>query len=85
MEIKYSSRFLKQYQKSNKKIKDAFRARRELFKQNPHHSLLRNHALTGDYKGYLSINVTGDWRAIYSKRGGIIIFEALGTHSRLYR
>lgn len=85
MEIKYSPRFLKQYQKSNKKIKDAFRIRRELFKQNSYHPLLRNHTLTGNYKGHRSINITGDWRTIYTEHDGIIIFEALGTHSQLYK
>lgn len=85
MEIKYSPRFLKQYQKSNKKIKNTFRIRRELFKQNPFSTQLNNHQLTGKFKGCRSINVTGDWRAIYSEQRGIIIFEALGTHSQLYK
>ena len=85
MEIKYNSRFSKQYAKSNNKVKTAFNSRLKLFLQNPHQPLLRNHALTGSYKGYRSINVTGDWRAIYSEKNGIIIFEALGTHSQLYK
>ncbi|GAI64559.1 unnamed protein product, partial [marine sediment metagenome] len=35
---------------------------------------------------YRSINITGDWRALYSKPDkDIIIFEALGIHSQLYR
>ena len=85
MEIRYNPQFRKQYRKANKKIKGAFRARRELFKQNPHHPLLRNHALTGDFKGRRSINITGDWRAIYSERSNAIVFEALGTHSQLYK
>lgn len=85
MEIKYNPRFHKQYAKSNKKVKTAFNSRLKLFLQNSHHPLLRNHALTGDYKGYRSINITGDWRAIYLEHGEIIIFEALGTHSQLYK
>lgn len=85
MEIKYSPQFRKQYAKSDKKVKAAFNSRLKLFLQNFHHPLLRNHALIGRYKGYRSINITGDWRAIYSEHNGITIFEALGTHSQLYR
>jgi mRNA-degrading endonuclease YafQ of YafQ-DinJ toxin-antitoxin module len=39
--------------------------------------------------GYRSINVTGDWRALYSEQQQngkeIIVFEMLGTHSQLYQ
>lgn len=45
---------------------------------------LRSHALRGDYKDYRSINVTGDWRAIYRMVGETALFIALGTHSQLY-
>lgn len=85
MEIKYNPRFRKQYAKSNKKIKTAFNSRLELFLQNSHHPLLKNHALGGEYKGFRSINITGDWRAIFSEDRGIITFIALGTHSQLYK
>jgi len=63
MEIRYSPRFRKQYAKSNKKVKIAFNSRLELFLQNYHHPLLRNHSL----------------------RGGIFIFEVLGTHNQIYK
>lgn len=88
MEIEFSAHFRKQYRKATKKIKADFYKRLKLFQHNPHHSLLRNHLLTGNYKGYRSINITGDWRAIYSQtkdeQKTIIIFEAIGTHSQLY-
>ncbi len=85
MEIKYSLRFRKQYARSNKKIKTAFNTRLKLFLLNPHHPLLRDHPLTGDYKGYRSINITGDWRTIYSNQDEIVTFVILGTHSQLYK
>lgn len=89
MEIRFSARFRKQYQKTDQKIKNALRKRLVLFKKNPYFPLLNNHTLTGNYKGYRSINITGDWRAIYSEyteRGKhIAIFEMLGTHSQLYK
>jgi len=59
------------------------------FTDNPHNSRLNNHSLKGKWKGYRSINVTSDWRAIYTeKREGkdtIAYFVAIGTHEQLYK
>jgi len=85
MEIGFSAGFRKQYRKANKKIKKAFYQRLQLFKQDSHHPLLRNHSLTGGYRKYRSINITDDWRAIYLEEGKLIVFEMLGTHSQLYK
>lgn len=85
MEIKFSADFHKQYGKANEKIKIAFQKRLELFQQNPHNLLLKNHPLTGKLKGFRSINITGDWRAIFTEKSNSITFELLGTHSQLYK
>lgn len=89
MKVQYTNKFKKQYKKTDKKIREAFKQRRNLFLQNPLDPQLRDHPLKGEYKGYRSINVTGDWRAIYSKRktedDDVIVFELLGTHSELYK
>lgn len=90
MLINYGRRFVKQYDKADLKIKEAFKNRVKLFRENPFSPLLNNHALTGQYSDYRSINITGDWRAIYSEiedEAGekTIIFELLGTHSQLYK
>lgn len=89
MEIEFSARFRKQYKRANEKIKNAFRQRLKLFKQDPYSPLLKNHPLTGNYKEYRSVNITGDWRALYREHKEeekiIIIFQMLGTHSQLYK
>lgn len=85
MEIKFNASFRKQYNKVDSKIKKAFSKRLELFQQNPHHPLLRNHLLTGNYKNYRSINITGDWRAIYIEQKSSFEFVSIGTHSQLYK
>lgn len=90
MTIKLHRKFLKQLRKAPREIQAAFDARLELFVSNPGHPLLRNHALTGNYLGYRSINITGDWRAIYKEVDSIlddpfVVFVDLGTHSQLYR
>jgi len=85
MDIKFSPRFRKHYKKSSKKIRVAFAERLRLFQENQYNPLLNNHSLTGSYKDLRSINITGDWRAIYSEFKDTIIFEMLGTHSQLYK
>lgn len=88
MKIQFSKQFVKQYSKAPTKIKRAFDRRLELFIANPSHSLLRNHSLSGELKSYRSINITGDWRAIYRDIGSkekISFFDMMGTHSQLYR
>jgi len=88
--IKYSTRFEKQLQKAPKEIYEAVISRLDMFASNPLHPLLRNHKLTGMYSGCRSINITGDWRAIYREVESILDepfanFITLGTHSQLYR
>lgn len=87
--VKYSKLFLKQIKNAPLRIQEAFRKRRELFFEDPYHSQLRNHLLTGSLQRYRSINVTGDWRALFRmiERDGhaIVFFDAIGTHSQLYR
>ena len=89
MNIKFGKKFAKQYSKAPQKIKKAFSDRLEIFKKQPLHPLLNNHYLKGKYLSCQSINVTGDWRAIYQevreKTKKIIIFLTLGTHSQLYK
>lgn len=84
----FSSRFLKKYDKADAKIQSAFKRRFKLFLEDPANPLLRNHALRGKYKGFRSINVTGNWRAVYAEKieynQRIIVFHEIGTHSQLY-
>lgn len=57
-----------------------------LFLRDPHHPLLNNHALIGRYVGYRSINITGDYRAVYRLvEEDVAFFVDLDTHSNLYR
>lgn len=86
MVIEFSRNFKKQYDKAPNQIQLAYQQRLQLFLVNPQHPQLRLHALKGSWKGYLSINVTGDWRVLFVCRDDkTITFHALGTHSQLYR
>lgn len=88
--IDYSKKFLKQLKKAPLEIKIAYRRRFAMFLDDPFHPLLDNHALAGDWLGYRSINITGDWRVIFKEYlteigKTVIIFHIIGTHSQIYR
>ncbi|OGE30577.1 hypothetical protein A2631_03410 [Candidatus Daviesbacteria bacterium RIFCSPHIGHO2_01_FULL_44_29] len=86
--IEYTALFNRQLKKAPLDIKIAFKESRELFIDNPNHPNLRNHALQEKYAGYRSIDVTGDYRALFkikeSKTQIVITFHILGTHTQLY-
>ncbi len=84
MNISYSKNFIKQSRKLNKPTRDKVVSRIKLFNENPLDYELNNHPLKGKYKQYRSINITGDYRALYLTKANDIIFDIVGTHSRLY-
>lgn len=90
MPVRFSKKFRRQYDKADQKIQSLFDKKLTTFLQNPFHPLLNNHALTGRLLGCRSINVTGDWRAIYQEDldengNQIVMFVLVGTHSQLYK
>ncbi len=85
MTIRYLPKFKKQYQKLPTKLQERFDERLKLFIDNPMSPELRVHPLKGKYKGYWSMNVSGDLRALYINQGEeVILFALIGTHSQLY-
>ncbi|PIU03792.1 hypothetical protein COT44_01395 [Candidatus Shapirobacteria bacterium CG08_land_8_20_14_0_20_39_18] len=90
MLVRFSKDFGKSYQKADLKTRINFDKRLKLFSEKPFNSQLHNHLLIGKYSGFRSINITGDWRAIFSvqidsKGNQTVVFELLGTHSQLYK
>lgn len=86
MKIIFSKSFVKQFKKVPVKIQDQFKKRLKDLNSQQNVSSLKIHALKGEYKGYKSMNVSGDWRALfYQKDNDIFIFELMGTHSQLYK
>lgn len=85
MTIRYLPKFKKQYKKLPKKIQDQFDEKIVLFVTDPTLPVLKVHPLKGNFKGYWSMNVNGDVRALYIMDGdSIVIFGIIGTHSQLY-
>ncbi len=87
MKIEFSKRFVKSLKKAPKKVQIAIRNRLEIFVSDKFNPILNNHTLSGKYIGYRSINITGDWRAIFQeyKSKRVAYFIAIDTHSNLYR
>lgn len=89
MEIRYTSRFRKQYHKAAKEIKAAFSQTLDLFLEDSDHPTLRNHPLKKELTGYRSLDVTEDWRALFKEnkigRQRVITFHKLGIHEELYK
>lgn len=84
MEILLHPSFTKDFKKLEMEIRRRFVERKGIFQETPHHPLLKNHPLHGEWAGHRSINVTGDYRAIFYTKDDIYIFVRIGTHSELY-
>jgi len=84
MEIKLHRLFLKKYKKLPKSVKLKFVERKNLFIKERFHPLLNNHSVDSRYSNCRSINVTGDYRAIFKQENNQAIFLLIGTHSQLY-
>ena len=76
--------FLKKFKKLPPKIKGRFGERLELFLVNPTDPTLNNHSVEKAFPDCRSINITGDYRAIFKLDGNTAIFINIGTHPELY-
>ncbi len=78
-------RFKKAFQKLPSAVRKAVVARLRIFVADPFDPLLENHPLHGEYAGFRSIRVTGDYRIIYDEiERGVYVLATIGTHSELY-
>ena len=84
MEVKFHAAFKKKLRKTPHKIQERFFERLELFVQDKFNRVLNNHSVDRAYPNCRSINVSGDYRAIFEEQDEIIIFINIGTHSNLY-
>jgi addiction module RelE/StbE family toxin len=87
-DITFLDPFDKQLKNAPDEIQEAFADTLELFLEDPHHPQLRNHELREKFAGLRSIDVTGDWRAVFKEnqpgKQKIIKFYVIGTHKELY-
>lgn len=85
MKIILHRNFEKKFAKLHLKLKEQFKERRNIFLEDPFHPILNNHPLSGNRGGQWSVNITGNWRAIYVlKSKDTVVFIDIDTHSNLY-
>ncbi len=85
MQVVFHKNFKKQATKF-KTLKTKIDQRFFLFMDDPFNPVLNNHPLIGRYKGYRSINITADYRAVYkSINDDLALFVTLDKHSNLYK
>lgn len=86
MELVFQKSFVRQYQKLREQQKTQIDDALARFVDDPHSSILRNHALRGQFKGLRSIDAAFDLRVIFKEEGGYMVVYLLqvGTHSQLY-
>ncbi|MBI5798722.1 MAG: type II toxin-antitoxin system mRNA interferase toxin, RelE/StbE family [Candidatus Yonathbacteria bacterium] len=83
--IIYHRNFKKMLRKLPPAVQEKFYKCLVVFLKNPHHVILGNHSLSGEWSACRSINITGDIRAVYKERENEVIqFVAIGSHSELY-
>lgn len=56
-----------------------------LAKESPLPEKFRDHALTGDWRGFRECHLQPDWLLIYKAEAGTLILYRTGTHSDLFR
>ena len=88
MTIRYDPSFFDKLKKVDVRIKKAVKERILIFSKNPSDPQLNNHLLKREYKGYRSIDITADYRALYQEKqeveDTVAYFTLLGTHDELY-
>lgn len=89
MKVRYSADFYKKYKKLNVRIRRNLDEKVEIFIRDPHALELDNHSLKRQWKGFRSIDITADYRAVYKELliGDEVVayFVTAGTHNELYR
>ena len=84
MRVRFHRDFRKRYQRLPRKVQSQFDRRLGLFIEDLNHPLLNLHALSGERWPLMSINVTGDYRALFVFEKDTAVFYEIGTHSELY-
>lgn len=85
MRIAYRKSFEKRFKKLSEKIKRQFYDRLALFMVDPFDIQLNNHQVDRAYPGCRSINITGDYRALYYETNGGVTFVLIGRHAELFQ
>ncbi len=86
MEIIYSSKFAREYQKLPSEVKDLAEKQEVIFRKNPFNSKLKTHKLKGRLSGFLSFSIGYKYRIIFefSADKHTVYFHSVGDHDIYY-
>jgi addiction module RelE/StbE family toxin len=85
MKVVFHKRFRKKLHKCDPVTQEKIYEKLRHFAQSKDNPILKNHALSGEYAGYRSIDIKGDLRALYKEaESEVFEFCYLGTHHELY-
>lgn len=84
MRVEYKKRFQKEFKKLPTKLQERFYTRLELLLNDKFSPVLNNHSVDKAFPGCRSINVSGDYRAVFLEYGEVVTFITIGDHSQLY-
>jgi addiction module RelE/StbE family toxin len=79
--------FVKSFAKrviTNKKLKDQYELRVDMFIAGQRTAPINDHPLSGDLQGRRAFSITADVRVIYIELEDKIIFLDIGTHNQVY-
>lgn len=79
--VKYTSRFIRQYEKSDVDLKEEVRGKIELFRDRGNHKMLKVHKLHGRLKNRYSFSVNYKFRIVFRYIGkDTAAMLAVGDH-----
>ncbi len=84
MYVAHHRDFKKSLRRQPRKIQEKFLQVSRIFMADQFHYSLNNHALSGEFKGIRSFDVTGDVRVHYEETDEGVVLLKIGTHSQLY-
>lgn len=81
MKIYYSQKFAREYKRLPPKVKKLAEKKETIFRNNPHHSSLKTHKLTGRLRQYYSFSIDYHYRIVFEfRKGDVVWFHSVGTH-----
>jgi proteic killer suppression protein len=81
MNIEYSPKFMRQFKKLSKAVKESAIQCEKLFRENPFNPKLKTHKLHGTMKEYWAFSISYNYRIGFTfAEGRLARFHAVGTH-----
>ena len=85
IEIEFTQRFKKRFNKLPKKLQEQFYKRIDLFCEDPKNSLLKVHPLKGKLTGFRAFSVNADCRVVFQYiKVDLVKLVDIGTHNQVY-